>query len=272
MAQGSNEHRMVFDIRGRRRHVVKVVYAILALLMVASLFLVTGAINLNSIFGGNTGGESAVSSIETQVENIEAKLAKNPGDESVLGNLTRTQLSLATAMISGGAFESRGGAEEVLQQYSRASESWSEYVKAAGEPHPSVAGAAAPGFFEQANLSVELTQKVSKGLESIKLAVEAQESLAKAEPSLGTYSTLAFYQMFAQEFKAAEESKEKAIGYTNSKFERESFENKYEEVEKNAKQFGEELKAEKSAKSETAGKEALQYPLQQLGGTSSPTE
>ena len=30
MAQGNKEHRMVFDIRGRRRHVVKVVYAILA--------------------------------------------------------------------------------------------------------------------------------------------------------------------------------------------------------------------------------------------------
>ncbi len=51
MAQGNNEHRMVFDIRGRRRHVVKAVYAILAILMAASLFLVTGAINLNSIFG-----------------------------------------------------------------------------------------------------------------------------------------------------------------------------------------------------------------------------
>ena len=43
MASGGNEHRMVFDIRGRRRHVVKVVYAILALLMGASLFLVVGA-------------------------------------------------------------------------------------------------------------------------------------------------------------------------------------------------------------------------------------
>ena len=46
MAQGNNEHRMVFDIRGRRRHVVKFVYAILAILMAGSLFLVTGAINI----------------------------------------------------------------------------------------------------------------------------------------------------------------------------------------------------------------------------------
>ena len=37
---------MVFDIRGRRKHVVKVVYAILALLMGASLFLVVGPVNI----------------------------------------------------------------------------------------------------------------------------------------------------------------------------------------------------------------------------------
>ena len=50
MASGDGEHRMVFDIRGRRRHVVKVVYAILAVLMGLSLFLVTGAVNIGSIF------------------------------------------------------------------------------------------------------------------------------------------------------------------------------------------------------------------------------
>ena len=46
----SDEHRMVFDIRGKRRHVVKFVYAILAILMGASLFLVTGAVSLGSLF------------------------------------------------------------------------------------------------------------------------------------------------------------------------------------------------------------------------------
>ena len=47
MADG--ERRMLFDIRGRRKHVVRVVYAILALLMGASLFLVVGPVNLGSL-------------------------------------------------------------------------------------------------------------------------------------------------------------------------------------------------------------------------------
>src|ERR1700742_5136821 len=100
MAQGNNEHRMVFDIRGRRRHVVKVVYAILALLMVASLFLVTGAINVNTLFGGsNTSGESAVSSLEKEAERIEAKSAKEPENTDLLANLTRARISVANAMV-----------------------------------------------------------------------------------------------------------------------------------------------------------------------------
>jgi hypothetical protein len=56
----------------------------------------------------------------------------------------------------------------------------------------------------------------------------------------------------------------------NTKFERESFENKFEEVEKNAKEFGKQVKLEevtkKSQQSESSGKEALQNPLN-LGGT-----
>ena len=53
MASGG-ERRMVFDTRGRRKHVVRVVYAILAVLMGASLFLVVGPINIGSLLGNST--------------------------------------------------------------------------------------------------------------------------------------------------------------------------------------------------------------------------
>ena len=61
---GKDQRRMVFDIRGRRKNVVKVVYAALAILMGASLILVAGpGINFGSLFGGNitlTGGPAPV--------------------------------------------------------------------------------------------------------------------------------------------------------------------------------------------------------------------
>lgn len=268
MAQGSNEHRMVFDIRGRRRHVIKVVYALLALLMAGSLFLVTGAINISSIFGSASSSESAVTSLEKQAENVEAKLAKSPGDEDLLAGLTRTRISVANAMVTNGAFESQGGAEEAQQQFAQASEAWSNYLKAAKEPSPGLAIQVAPALFELANLSVQLSSNVEAALENAKAATEAQKIVAKARPSLNSYSTLAIYMLFTQNYKAAEEAIEKATGFANTKFERESIENKYGEVEKNAKKFGQELKAEKAAQSKSAGKETLENPLQGLDGAS----
>ena len=91
---------------------VKIVYAILALLMVASLFLVTGAINLNTLFGSSSSGESAVSSLEEQAERIETKLVKEPENEDLLASLTRTRINTANAMITAGAGESQSGVEE----------------------------------------------------------------------------------------------------------------------------------------------------------------
>ena len=106
----------------------------------------------------------------------------------------------------------------------------------------------------------------------MKAATEAQEIVAEARPSLNSLSTLAIYQAFAQEYKAAEKSLAEATKFASTKFERESLENKYEEVEKSAKEFGKSLEAEKAAAKRPAkagGKEALENPLNRLGGGTS---
>jgi hypothetical protein len=265
MAQGSKQGRMVFDIRGRRRHVVKAVYAILALLMVASLFLVTGAINLNSLFGGASTGESAVSSFEKQAENIEAKLVETPGEEVLLGNLTRTRVNTANAMISAGAGESEGGVEEVKQELAQASEDWSKYLKAAKEPSAGIAIQVAPALFQLAQIS----STNPEALVNLKAAAEAQKIVAEKRPNLNSWSTLALYTVYTQNYKAAEEALKKATADANTKFERESLENKYKETEKSAKEFGKALKAEKVTKATEAagGKESLEKPFEGFGTT-----
>jgi hypothetical protein len=265
MAQGGKEHRMVFDIRGRRRYVVKVVYAILAILMAASLFLVSGAININSILGTNGSSESATKSLEEQATRIEAKLAKSPQDEALLQNLTRARINIANTMITNGA-SGQSGAEEVKHQLALASEDWSKYLKAASEPSPGLAIQVAPALFQLA----ELSTNGSEALENVAAATEAQKILAEARPNLNTLSTLAIYQAFNQEFKAAQKTLKEATKFASTKFERESLENKYKEVEENAKQFGKGLKAEEAAAeaNKAGGKESLENPLNPLGGNS----
>jgi hypothetical protein len=266
MAQGRNEHRMVFDIRGRRRYVVKVVYAILAILMAASLFLVTGALNINSIFGNNSSSESATKSLEEQATRIEAKLKKSPEDEDTLLNLTRTRINVANTMITNGAGESQSGVEEVKQQLALASEDWSKYLETTKEPSAGLAVQVSPALFQLA----ELSTTGEEALENIVAATEAQEIVADARPSLNSLSTQGIYQAFAQEYKAATKSIEEATKFAGTKFERENLENKFEEIEKNAKEFGKGLEAEKAAaKSEKSkGKESLENPLNSLGGPS----
>src|SRR4029077_1196128 len=269
MAQGSKEHRMVFDIRGRRRHVVKVVYAILAVLMGLSLFLVTGALNVGSILGNNSSGESATKSLEEQAQRIEAKLVKTPEDEDMLLNLTRTRINVANTMITNGAGESQDGVEEVKQELAQASEDWSKYLKAAAEPSPGLAVQVAPALFQLA----ELSTGGEEALANVKAATEAQEIIAKARPNLNSLSTLAIDQAYAQEFKAATKSVEEAGKYAGTKFERESLENRYDEVKKQAKEFGKGLQAEEAArksnsKAGKAGKEALEHPFNSLNSQS----
>ena len=177
MAQGSKEHRMVFDIRGRRRYVVKVVYALLAILMAASLFLVTGAINLNSIFGTASSGESATKSFEEQATRIEAKLAKTPEDEDLLLNLTRTRVNIANSMITNGAGESEADlVQEVKQELAQMSEDWSKYLKVADEPSPGLAIQVQPALFQVA----ELSSSSAEAMENLVAANEAQEILAES--------------------------------------------------------------------------------------------
>jgi len=266
MAQGNNEHRMVFDIRGRRRHVVKFVYAVLAVLMVASLFLVTGAINLNSIFGTSSSGESAAQVAEKQAVAIEQRIAKEPAKEEVLlGNLTRARITVANSMISAGV-SSESEVEEVRTQLNKASEDWSKYLAATKEPSPGVASIVAPAMFQLAEISTSTDQ----ALENVKVAAEAQTMVAEQRPSLGTLSNAAIYTLFTLDYKKADELKEEAAKLATTKFERESFENKFEEVKKNAERLGKQVKLEevtkKSQQSESSGKEALQNPLN-LGGT-----
>jgi hypothetical protein len=265
MAQGSKEHRMVFDIRGRRRYVVKVVYAILAILMAASLFLVTGAININSILGTNSGSGSAAKSLEEQATRIETKLVKSPEDETLLLSLTRARVNTANVLYNSALEnQSQSEAEEAKHQLALASEDWSKYLKVASEPSSGLAVQVAPALFQLA----ELSSNGEEALENVNAATEAQKILAEARPNLNSLSTLAIYQAFNQEFKAAEKTLEEATKLAGTKFEREQLENKYKEVEENAKEFGKGLESEKATAeaNKAQGEESGTNPLNPLGG------
>ena len=255
MASGGKEHRMVFDIRGRRKHVVKFVYAILAVLMGASLFLVVGPVNIGEIFGGGSGSVNIAEPYEEQAERIEVRLKKDPENPDQLLALTRARINAGNAQVeetSEGQFLKPEG----RQQLELASEAWSDYLKAADEP--SVTGAQQ---MAQTLYTLAVTSRGGPEAESnMQAAAEAQEITAKGRPSLNSLSTLAIFKMFTFDYAEANKRGQEAVKYAHSKFERENFENQLEETEKRAKEFQKQLKETEKA-SKGAGSESLENPL-----------
>ena len=125
---------MLFDLRGRRRRLVQVVYLTLALLLGGGLVLfgiggdVSGGL-VDAFKGG--GGQSTDSALEDRVDRQEERLQANPRDEGVLQNLVRDYYSLAVSRRETGAV---GFPEDARDDLRKAGSYWQRYEEAADEP------------------------------------------------------------------------------------------------------------------------------------------
>lgn len=254
---------MVFDTRGRRRHVIRFVYAILALLMGASLFLVVGPFNLGELVGGGTTDSAKV--LDEQAERVERKLQAEPGNESLLLSLARTRVAAGNARAE---VDPQTGAQiltpEGRQELQLASEAWSRYLKQTDEPNPSGAQLMAGTYFGLAETSGSIEETET----NIEEAVVAQQIVAEARPSVGSLTSLAIYEYFAGDFAAGDAAARKAEAKV-SKTEAKEVKKQLTEYRQRGKSY-EAQKQEFAKQEKEQGKEALQNPLGGLGtGTGS---
>jgi hypothetical protein len=258
------ERRMLFDIRGRRKkNVIRVVYAGLALLMGASLFVAVGPFNLAEFFG-NGSTTSAAKISEEQAERIEKRLARNPQDEQLLQSLIRTRIGAGRALAQENP--TTGTPEltpESIEQYEAAQQAWSRYVKQAGdEASPTTASLVASTFFNVA----EHGESLGDIEEGISGATRAQKIAAEASPNLNTLSTLAIYQYFNGEFAVGDKTAEQVAKEAPSKSQAKSIEKQMAGYRKHAEEWQKQRKklAKQASKQ---GKEKLENPLGGLSGT-----
>lgn len=255
---------MVFDVRGRRRHVVRVVYAILALLMGASLFLVVGPFNVGNLIGGSGGASSAGKIDQEQVQRIEEKLRREPESEALLLALTRAHI------LAGGALSEVNPetglpvpTPEALREYAGALETWTEYAKQTDKPNPATANAVAETYVKVA----EFSGTVEESQANIEKAAETQRIAAHARPSLGSLSLLATYEYFAGNYAEGDKLSAEAAKRT-TKQEAKEVTQKLAETRARAQQYEKEVREfEKTEKEQ--GKEALEHPFGGLGSSPS---
>jgi hypothetical protein len=268
VASGDNkEHKMLFDIRGRRRNAVKVVYAVLALLMGGSLFLTVGGFNIAELFNNNSASGEAAETYEEQTERIEAKLKKDPENPALLVSLTRAQINTGNAHVTEETPGQRSYPPEAVQGYQQAYQTWSDYLETTDEPNSSLALLMGPMLFQLAELSRSYPEASTR----IKSATEAQEIVAEQRPSLNAFTVLASYAYFTGDTAAAEKARSEAKKLAGSKAERKAIDEQLNQFKASAENFLKEKakteKAEKEGRAGGAGGEAAPGGLENpLGG------
>lgn len=270
MASGNEQNRMLFDIRGRRRHVIKVVYAVLAILMAASLFLVIGPFNIGELVGSNSGESNLAAEYEDRAARIETELRKQPGDETLLASLTNNRMLAGQQSYAEGPNGEVVPTVEARTQYQKASSAWSEYLKATDEPNPSLAQRMGGVLFTLAQLS----RTYQEANANIVAAADAQQFYTEQRPTLNSLSTLSLYELFAGNTEEAEKLNAEAEEKAGTKLQREQIGDQFESAKKSAVEFQKQRAEaeEKAAKEASKGGggtnlESLENPLgEALGG------
>lgn len=261
----SGERRLLFDTRGKRKHVIRVVYAILAILMGSSLFLVIGPVNIGELVGNSSGGgSSAAEVLDEQVERVERRVAKDPQNAQLLLTLTRAQISAGNAKVEVvSETEAPTLTPEARDDFEAAGETWSRYLKQAGdEPSATAAQLIGSTFFRMA----ESSSSVNEAVEAVAKGTKAQKIAAEQSPNLNSLSTLAIYQYFNGEYAAGDKTAKQAAAKSPSKAEGKNVEKQLAEYRKNSKAFAKQKKELAKVQSQVS-KEQLQNPLG-FGGTS----
>jgi len=260
-----DERRMLFDTRGRRKNVIRAVYAVLALLMGGSLFLAVGPVNIAELIGDSNTIDAAKSADE-RVERLEQRAVATPNDENLLLALTRAQIAAGNARIEPVAEGEVAPVEPAAQsEFEDASQTWNRYLKQVDEPNATAAQLVAGTFFRLA----ESSTTVLEAQEDVVKAAAAQRIAAEASPTLGSLSTLAIYEYFKGDFAAGNKATQQAAAKAPSKAEAKTIEEQLAEYRKRAKAFAKQKKEAAKAEGER-GKEALQNPFGGFGGAAAP--
>ncbi|HET9198914.1 MAG TPA: hypothetical protein VFN92_11755 [Solirubrobacterales bacterium] len=260
MAGGDKEHKMLFDLQGgHRRNVVKVVYAVLAVLMGASLFLTVGPFSISEIFNDSGGSSDLAKPYEEEAERIEARLEKDPGNPNLLISLTRAQINAGNVEAQREANGEVILTSDSVQAYQEADQSWSEYLKATDKPNAALAALVGPMMLSLAEISTTYPQAEQR----IAAATEAQKFVAEDRPSVNSLSTLAFYTYFTGDFAAAEKARAEARKLAKTEAARKEIDKTLDEYKKNASKYIAAKKQAEKAQKAAGGKapENLENPL-----------
>ena len=188
---------MLFDLKGRRRHVVQVTYLLLAILMGGGLvFFGIGGNTSGGLFDAFSDRSSSGSSlVRDRIEKSEKKLDANPQNKQALKDLVRDWYQLANEEVT----DQSTFTEEGQKRLAEADDAWTRYL-AVEKKKP------------EASLAALMVQVYGpNALNQAADASTAAEIVAEAQPSAQAYLQLTQFAAQAGQKRKAELAGQKAI-------------------------------------------------------------
>ncbi|MBK5232181.1 MAG: hypothetical protein JJE13_04265 [Thermoleophilia bacterium] len=271
------ENRMLFDLRGKRKRVIQVIYVMLAIIMGASLVVIglPGGVNPFSSGSGVVSQDQADLSID-RAEKIQKKLATDPNNTHAQEELIRARIAAGNSLIEiDPDTQAQTITDGASTQYDLAAQTWEKYLKSTKQqPEQSVAQVIANTLFtlSQDSTVAQFQTNISDAAEAQSYVAKDVEAAAKKNgPSAApTLATLATYQFYAQQTAEAKATGRRALAATPDKAEQKQIQAQLDSVEKDAARIGKILvQAKKQAKKD--GGKSLEEPAGSLGSSSSLT-
>ena len=243
---------MLFDLRGKRRRVVQVVYSLLAAsFLIGFVFFGIGSGGVGSVadlFGGGSGGSTS-SQFDGQIDAANARLQKDPKDSAALLKLAENEWFKAKTGVSQDATTGQVSiSDDAHTNLGQSADAWTKYLKFnQGKPDPGVAA--------------EMVQ-VYALLNDANGAAKAQELVAKQTPNQNSYGNLALYLYFGGDISGGDKASKKAQSLA-PKLQRKQVAQQLDQIRKQAVTLKkQQAKASKNAPpATTPGANPLQAPL-----------
>ncbi len=204
---------MLFDIRGRRKRFIQVIYVSLALLMGGGLifFGIGSGLNGGGLFDAiGIGGSGSTSDpqFDNQIERAQETLESDPEDEKALLSLAEAHFLRAQTGIEVDEQGRQTVTEEAESDYAASIEAWETYLDTKPkEPDDATAALVLKAY----GYTISLDDLPAELKTEVQGAYETANVIAEAQPSFGTYLTLTQTALLAGEEEAAKEAEKKTL-------------------------------------------------------------
>ena len=253
---------MLFDLSsGRRKRVVQVVYAVLALLMGGSLLLFGigsdapgGLLDAVGLGGGSNSSSSP--QYQEQIDKAEERLAKNPDDQQAMLDLVRYHyLSATTGIETNPQTLQVSISDDAHSQLEDTVAAWEDYLKT--KP-------------ENTNVSAATSASAAyRYLNDAGGAAGAQEVVAESQRTASAYDLLARYLYADFQYAAGDEAAAKAAAAAEPA-QRKQVEKNLAAFEESAHKYEKRLEKVRQKGSSKQAEQQLQDPFGSLGVGGAP--